>query len=111
MKVGYWFDNDHDHPGALVILAAHMNGWDGLDPEEPDTDIVAMAIRELFEDKELTGEECDKLVFRWPGYATQWLNTQVEPFGHKFGWSDGVFYLQTDEFWEERGGPDQMWLP
>lgn len=111
MKIGKWFGDDREHPGSLVILAAHMNGWDGKDEEEPGTDIVAMAIRDLFEDPDLTADELDKLAFRWPGYAQDWLNSQVAQFGHMFGWLDGAFYLQSDEWWNEHDGPDQMWLP
>lgn len=112
MKIGAWFDLDTNrHPNALVILAAFMNGWDGKDPEEPDVDIIGLAIRELFEDEDLTAEEHDRLAFRYPMVAEAWLNVQVHQFGHMFGWLDGTFYLQTDEWWEENGGLDEMWLP
>lgn len=30
-----------------------------------------------------------------------WLNEHVSPEGHYFGWSDGEFFLGSDEWWEE----------
>ncbi len=33
--------------------------------------------------------------------AAQWLTDNVAPDGWSFGWYDGEFFLQTDEWWQE----------
>jgi hypothetical protein len=33
--------------------------------------------------------------------AVEWLNEHVAPEGFAFGWMDGDFFLQPDEWWEE----------
>lgn len=33
--------------------------------------------------------------------AEVWLNEHVAAEGHSFGWEDGEFYYQSDEWWED----------
>ena len=31
----------------------------------------------------------------------EWLNTNVAPEGYQFGWHEGEFFLQSDQWWNE----------
>lgn len=48
----------------------------------------------------LTDDEEESLVF-CADDAEQWLNTEIAPDGYSFGWFDGEFFLQSDEWWSE----------
>lgn len=111
MKPGVWIGHNAEHPAAMVAIFAYVYGWPARDEEEPGVDIVKIAARDLFDDPGLTEDELEKLIFRWAIDAEAWMNRHVVPADYKFGWHEGKFYLQLDEWWDERGGPDQMWLP
>lgn len=66
---------------------------------------------DLVEDPEILDDDEDKLIFRWAMDAEDWLNRHVVPADYQFGWHDGEFCLQLDEWWDQHGGPDEMWLP
>ena len=106
-----WISEEDDYPAEREILAAYVCGWDGKDPDDPDVDVVAMAIRSMFGDTDLTRDEAEKIGGRWPLLAEEWMNAQVTQVGHLFGWHEEAFYLETAEWWAERGGPDQAWTP
>ncbi len=36
--------------------------------------------------------------------AEVWLNATVAPEGYSFGWSDGEFFLWSDQDWEDTWG-------
>jgi len=106
VDVGMIIDDRHEHPAAMVVLAAFLAGWPGRDPERPGVDINALAVRDLFDDPNLTEYERDQLTRRYAGLAEGWLNSNASLPGHKFGWHDEEFWFQTDEWWKEQGGPD-----
>jgi len=111
MKPGVWIGPDEKHPAAKVVLYAYAYGWEARDPEYPPVDIARVAVREWFDDERVTEDLKDLLMFRWAIDAEGWLNTRAAPPGYLFGWANGVFWLQTQEWWAQRNGPDQMWLP
>jgi len=111
VKPGVWIEQATKHPAAQVILFAYVYGWDARDPEYPPVDIAKVATQELFGDDRVTEEMKDLLAFRWAIDAEGWLNSHASPPGYLFGWKAGVFWLQTEQWWEQHGGPDQMWLP
>ena len=111
-QIGPWITSDQEDGGARngagVVLIARDHGWAGEDPEEPGADIIALAERDLADDWALDADESDALAFRYAQWAEQWLNAHAAPAGHAFGWHDGVFYLQTADWWDAVGGPDEM---
>lgn len=111
MKPGVWVEQATKHPAARVVLLGYVYGWDARDAEEPGVDIARVAVRDLFDDERLDEDLKDKLAFRWAGFAEEWLNLNAAPTGSAFGWKNGAFYLQYFDWWEQHGGPDQMWLP
>lgn len=46
------------------------------------------------------GNDCDRL-FEIMDEAEQWLNENVVPEGYSFGWSDGEWFLASEEWWDE----------
>lgn len=51
-------------------------------------------------DPGLADDEYDAMI----GYADDaesWLNDHVAPAGHSFGWSDGEFFLQSADWWDQ----------
>lgn len=111
MKTGVWIEGATKHPAARVILFSYVYGWDARDADYPGVDIARVATQELFDDERVTEEMKDLLAFRWAIDAEEWLNRQVAPPGYLFGWKAGVFWFQTDAWWEQHKGPDRMWLP
>lgn len=95
----------------MVVIFAYIYGWPARDEDEPGVDITKIAVQNLVDDPEILDDDEDKLIFRWAMDAEDWLNLHVVPADYKFGWHEGSFYLQLDEWWDEHGGPDQIWLP
>ncbi len=109
MDVTPWIDGEEvENTTDRLIMIAFALGWEAKDDE---VDIVALAIRDLFGDPDLSEDEKDRLAFRYPGWAEAWLNDTMAPDGFTYGWHDDSFYFQPDQWWAQYGGPDQLWLP
>lgn len=83
---------------ARVVMIAAGYGY-------PETVDVALAERHLAtmgpsDAPGLSDTEFDTLVYAGDA-AESWLNENVAPDGHTFGWHDGEFYLWSTESWED----------
>jgi hypothetical protein len=80
MAHGY---RDEEVTGLAARMLAHMG------PNMGRTDIA-----------DLTDDEHESL--SWAAdEVEQWLNDNVAPEGYSFGWHDGEFFLQPEQWWEE----------
>lgn len=50
-------------------------------------------------DIEINGEDA---IFDLADEAEAWLNEEIAPEGHQFGWSSGEFFLMPHEWWMEQ---------
>ncbi|MGH3608880.1 MAG: hypothetical protein ACRDRD_12435 [Pseudonocardiaceae bacterium] len=85
-------------PARMVLIAADY-GYE-------DQQIVAIARRHMDEcvhpgkDNEITEDEHEALSWGADSIET-WLNDNVAPEGYSFGWHDGEFFFEPDEWWED----------
>lgn len=78
---GCWVDGHWGWQGSLrVIQLAHEFGWtEYTDPVHPD----------------------DEYVHEIADQAEEWMNNNVAPDGHSFGWFDGGWFLWSYDTWED----------
>lgn len=80
---GCWIDGHWGWRGShRLIQLAHEFGWPRGEAED--------AIRE---DDEFVHEIADE--------AEEWMNNNVAPANHSFGWFDGEWFLWSHETWED----------
>lgn len=80
--VGCYVDSTHGiHAPRRVMTLAKVYGWNGL----LDLDISEWD----FEDLSHYADEAEK-----------WLNDNKASEGYSFGWYDGEFHYQTNEWWQ-----------
>ena len=64
--------------------------------------IVALAVQHGWEDPATVSYIVNDEV-ELADKAEEWLNENVAPEGFRYGWCDGEFFLQSDEWWENEG--------
>ena len=75
-------DYGFDHPKAASLASRHVASMGPSDsPDLTDDEYEAM---------QWASEE-----------AESYLNEHVAPEGYAFGWQDGEFFLQSEEWWSE----------
>lgn len=83
---------------SRVIDVAAGFGFD--DAEALDLASRHMALYGPSSAPELTDDDWDSLI--WASErAEQWLNDNIAPQDHYFGWYDGEFFLQSVDWWDE----------
>lgn len=103
---GIWIADDAGHNGARLVLIAQARGW----AWNSCADAIRLAEREM-RCEALTVDESDALDFQYAEEVEYWLNENVAPEGYRLGWHAGEFRLETFGWWNDKGGPDQLWLP
>jgi len=97
MIAGCLIDGHHGHYGTVALLElALAHGM----PNSPDKDGIGYA--EVAADYRETGglgDHCE-FIAECSDDAEDWLNDNIAPEGHQFGWSDGEFFLLTTEEWD-----------
>ena len=96
---GCWVDGHWgQYAVAHMVNRAEELGYD-------DAEVISLADRHIAsmgrsEDPGLTDDEYG-ILHDASDDVEAWLNEHVAPEGHYFGWSDGKFFLGSDEWWEE----------
>jgi hypothetical protein len=95
---GWW----GQYGSAHMIMRASEFGFGDQDPQA-----VEVAGRKLDAMGPRGGPEIsldeEEYLAEKAGEAEDWLNANAAPDGYRFGWSNGEFYLWSDEDWEEAG--------
>lgn len=77
---GCWVDGHWGQFGSSrVIQIAHEFGWQDYLVVHPD----------------------DEFIHDYADKAEEWMNNNVAPDGHSFGWYDGEWFLWPYSTWEE----------
>lgn len=97
---GRWISAGRYNCAKLVGIAS-ARGWD-------NPAAVALADADMRGELADTSDDMGELCEHWAVDAENWLSLHVAPPGYLFGWRDLSFYLQTREWWAERGGPDEL---
>lgn len=102
---GCWIDGHWGQYGvAREISIAASYGFVDTSPEDAG-DLVDIARRHLSSmgpsnSPDITPDEY-WLLNECEDFITQWLTDRVAPEGYSFGWHDGEFFLQSEEWWNE----------
>jgi len=82
----------------MIVVAVAEFGFD-------ESDVIDLANRKLGEMDYETTEYLTDDEHTWLSDAgdevEQWLNDNVAPEDHYFGWFDGEFFLQSVDWWDE----------
>lgn len=84
---GCWVDGHWGQYGSSrVIKLAQEFGWDVY---------IAPPVLDIEEDWE------SEFIYDLADKAEQWMNDNIAPDGHSFGWYDGEWFLWPYSTWEE----------
>lgn len=99
--VGCWIDGTWGRYGSTVLI---HRAWDcGMTREADALAVVAAYNDGRLESTQTAGSEFVDLLAEIDGLADAaeaWLNEQLAPERHSFGWFQGEFFLWADEEWE-----------
>jgi len=96
---GCWIDGHWGQYGAArLVNIAIDHGF--VDPYASDLASRHLAAAGLSAAPDLTDDEFEQLMYV-SDVAEVWMDEYVAPAGFSFGWLDGEFFLQSEEWWAE----------
>lgn len=121
-ELGCWIDGHWGQYGSdRLIQIAMAEGWQASTPQDGLlADIACTRLDDMGTRADLSDGLIARFLANYGGTGTsegdvlgfiielsddcdRWLNDQL-PEGYSFGWYDGEFFLQSDEWWEEGDG-------
>ena len=99
---GCWVDGHTGQYGiARMILIAEGLGYVDEAARMPfaTLDCVSLARRHYY-GSDISDEEVENM-HQAADDVESWLNANAAPDGYSFGWHDGEFFLQSDEWWQQ----------
>jgi hypothetical protein len=85
---------------SVARMVERAQEWGYSDAEVIDLASRHLASMEPSTNEGLTDNEHEHLIDASDD-VEEWLNANIAPEGHSFGWYEGEFFLESDQWWNE----------
>ena len=99
-EVGCLVGGHHGQYGIDEVIGIALSY--GMLMEDRDAEVLEHRSwdRDFSSDYVMSDDDHDYLI-EWANGAEEWLNENVAEDGFSFGWHDGEFFYQSEQWWEE----------
>lgn len=101
--VGCYASSNHgEHSNARMIMSASSFGYgDDDEQQQKIVDLAQSHYDTMVSDAPKLSDADLKKLSDAADSVVKWLNENVAPEGHEFGWHEGNFMLWSDDAWAE----------